>query len=131
MTSQNQLNMQIVTFPPFDSDESLSDENSSQNGSTSPQLSKPLIPPITSSTNLLLKDNSPTITNDNSSFKQQIKTHQNELPETNHAIHLKTNLFYLILHLTETIKLIITSDTNQKRIIVNTYHLQNFATIIH
>ena len=74
------------------------------------------------------------MTNENSSLKQLSKTHQNELPPRAihiHAIHLKTNLCYLIRQLTETLKLIITSDTNQKRIIVSSYHLQRFETIIH
>ena len=64
----------------FSSDELLFDQNSSQIDPTSSQLSKPLIPPITSSTNLFSKNSFPTITNDNVSFKQLIKTHQNELP---------------------------------------------------
>ena len=67
---------------PFNSDESLSDENSSQNDPTSSQLSTPLIPPTTSSTNLFSKNNSPTITKDKSSYKHLIRTHQNELPIT-------------------------------------------------
>ena len=50
---------------------------------------------------------------------------------TNHAIHLKIVLFYLTTHLTETLKLIIVSDTNQKRIMVFSYHLQYIETIIH
>ena len=106
---------------PFNSDESLSGEISSQNEPTSPQFSKPLLPPLTSSTNLLSKDNSSNMTNENSSLKQLSKTHQNDIPIRAihlHAIRLKTNLFYLIRQLTETLKLIITSDTNQKRIIV-------------
>ena len=63
----------------LNSDESMSDENSSQNDPTSSHRSKALIPPITSSTNFFSKDNSSTISTDNTSFKQLIETHQNEL----------------------------------------------------
>ena len=58
---------------PFISDESLSDENSSQNDPTFPQL---LIPLTTSSTNLFSKTHSPTVTNDNSFFKHHHKKRQ-------------------------------------------------------
>ena len=61
---------------PINSDDSLSDENSSQNDPTFPQLSKPLIPLTTSSTNLFSENHSPTVTNDNSFFKHHHKKRQ-------------------------------------------------------
>ena len=72
---------------PFNSEESLCDANSSQNNCTSSQLSKPLMSPTTSSTNLFSKTNSPAKTKENSTFKQLIKTHQNEIPN-NKSRHL-------------------------------------------
>ena len=49
---------------------------------------------------------------------------------TKHGTHLKTNLIYLIPHLTDKLKLNMTSDTNQKNIVFS-YHFQTFETIIH
>ena len=92
----------------FNFDESLSDDISSQNALISSQLSKQLIPPTTFSTNVFSKNNSPTITNDNSSFKKSLKPIKLMYLLTNHAIYLKGNLFHLTPGMTETLKLIMT-----------------------
>ena len=79
--------MQIVTLPPFNSD-----EFSALNDPTSPQLPKPSIPTTSSSTNLFSKNNSPTIMNDDPSFNQiNNKPIKMTYLLTSHAIYLKVN----------------------------------------
>ena len=66
--------MQIVTPPPFDSDDAQSDEDS---------LQKPIIQPTTSNYDVKIpssNDSSPIELPDNSSSKTIIKTHQTDIP---------------------------------------------------
>ena len=67
----------------FNSNESLSDEQSFQNDLSPSYQSKPLIPSSNTNhtpLNPLSNDNSPLTQNENSTFKQTIETHQTYTP---------------------------------------------------
>ena len=77
---------------PFNSDESLSEDKSSQDNHTPSQLPKPLIPPTTPNynTDLPSKNNSLTKMNDNPPFKKRIKNPQNN-PHIDRSRHQYQN----------------------------------------
>ena len=69
--------------------------------------------------------------NDNSPFKTTFKTPHENLSLDNPRHLSQISLFYPIAKMTEILKLIITGDINQRQIIVFSYLLQIFETIIY
>ena len=119
---------------PVNSDESLSDENTSQDDTVSSQLAKPLKSYTAknyNSTNPFSIGNSHNKVNDNLSFKQINKTHQSDRSINKIRLSSQINLFYLTPQMTETVKLCMTRDIIQK--ILSTFHttLKTLKTIFH
>ena len=117
MIFQNQLEKQIVIHLPPVLDESLSDEQSSQEDLSSYYQSKPLLPSTKAITPLLIllqmtihRFHKMTAHLSN----EQLKLMKLIYFQTDHDTHLKTNIHFLLLQ-AEVLKLIITRDNNQEK----------------